>query len=51
MLIEISDGVRIRVDKTSVFASVAGRTAKINNGTYVTTWTNQTNIQVCPDRD
>ena len=37
MLIEISDGVRIRVE--------------INNGTYVTTWTNQTNIQVCPDRD
>ena len=29
----------------------SGRTAKINNGTYVTTWTNQTNIQVCPDRD
>ena len=51
MLIEISDGVRIRVDKTSVFASCRGRTAKISNGTYVTTWTNQTSIQVCPDRD
>ena len=51
MLIEISDGVRIRVDKTSVFCICSGRTAKINNGTYVTTWTNQTNIQVCPDRD
>ena len=44
MLIEISDGVRIRVDKTSVFASVSGRNSQNKQRKHMSrTWTNQTN--------